>query len=939
MDKIIIKGAKEHNLKNIDLVLPRNKLIVITGLSGSGKSSLAFDTIYAEGQRRYVESLSAYARQFMEQMQKPNVEFIEGLSPAISIEQRTASSNPRSTVATMTEIYDYLRLMFSRIGKAHCYKCGLPIRSQSVEEIVDQIMMMPKGTNIQILAPLVSGRKGKNDQIFEQIRKLGFIRARVDGHIYDLSDEINLKKNQKHTIEIVVDRLRINDEIKSRITDSIELAIKHTSGIVMVSAEKGVEKLFSQLNACRKCGISYGDLSPRMFSFNSPYGACPSCHGLGTRLSPDPELVISDTTKTISEGAIEPWWKVDIPSLNRNRRILESLAKQYKFSLDVPYKNLSKKVKNIILYGTGDEEIRIPYWKEGKEMWAEEVYEGVLKNMEKRYLSTESDYIKDNLYKYMNEITCSECKGSRLRPECISVTIGSKNIIEITGMSIDETIKYFDNIDLTEKELHISREIIKEIKERLQFMINVGLGYLSLDRKSSTLAGGEAQRIRLATQVGSSLVGVLYVLDEPSIGLHQRDNIRLLNTLKKLRDLGNTVIVVEHDEATIMNADYIVDLGPGAGLYGGHIIAQGGIDDILAEKKSLTGQYLKGEYKIPVPKKRKQPIDNNMLELIGVRTNNLKNVHAKIPLGLFVCITGVSGSGKSSLVNDTLFCALSRMMYKSKRHVGEYGSMKGLDNIDKVVIINQSPIGRTPRSNPATYTGVFTHIRDLFSKLPEAKMRGYGLGRFSFNVKGGRCDACGGDGIIKIEMHFLPDVYVQCEVCKGKRYNKETLEVRYKGKNIFEILDSTVDSALELFKNIPQINEKLKTIQDVGLGYIHLGQPATTLSGGEAQRIKLAKELSRAATGKTLYILDEPTTGLHFADVHKLLEVLTRLRDAGNTILVVEHNLDVIKTADHVIDLGPDGGDKGGTIVVEGPPEKIANCKASFTGQFLKKLL
>jgi excinuclease ABC subunit A len=939
MDKIIIKGAREHNLKNISLELPRDKLIVITGLSGSGKSSLAFDTIYAEGQRRYVESLSTYARQFMEQMQKPDVDYIGGLSPAISIEQRTASANPRSTVATITEIYDYLRLLYSRIGIPYCYKCGLPIKKQSVQEIVDQIMLVSHGKKIQILAPLVQGRKGEYNEVFTQIQKQGFVRVRVDGNIYDLSEKISIKKTQKHNIDVVIDRIILNSEIKSRIADSVETAIKLTNGLVILSVEGEGDRLFSQLNACTKCGISYGELTPRMFSFNSPYGACTSCHGLGARLTPDPDLIIPDKNKSLEEGAIVPWQEVDIPSLNYNRRILSSLSKQYKFSLDIPYKQLPQKIKNIILYGTKGEKIKISYWREGKEIFELEEFKGVINNLEKRYLETESEYIREGLSVYMNELVCPDCHGARLRAESRSVYIHEKNIVDVCAMSIVSAKEFFTNIKLTEKERHIGFEIIKEIRERLDFMLNVGLGYLTLDRKSATLAGGEAQRIRLATQVGSSLVGVIYILDEPSIGLHQRDNKRLLNTLNKLKSLGNTVIVVEHDEETIRIADYIVDLGPGAGIHGGHIIAEGTLQDILNSPKSLTGQYLTGDLKIKMPKERKAPSTGYCLEIIGVKTNNLKNITVKIPLGLFVCITGVSGSGKSSFVNDTLFKALSRLFYMSKERPGEYDKINGIDHIDKVIVIDQSPIGRTPRSNPATYTGVFTFIRDLFSQLPDSKMRGYGPGRFSFNVKGGRCDACGGDGIIKIEMHFLPDVYVECEVCKGKRFNRETLEVRYKGKNISEVLASTVSEALEHFKNIPQIKAKLETLNDVGLGYIHLGQSATTLSGGEAQRIKLARELSRQATGRTLYILDEPTTGLHFADIQKLLNVLHRLRDTGNTILVVEHNLDVIKTADHIIDLGPEGGDGGGRIVAEGKPEDIVNVKESHTGQYLKPYL
>ena len=938
MDKIIIRGAKEHNLKNIDLELPRNKMIVITGLSGSGKSSLAFDTIYAEGQRRYVESLSAYARQFMEQLQKPEVEYIGGLSPAISIEQRTARSNPRSTVATTTEIYDYLRLLFARVGMPHCYKCGLPIKKQSVQEIVDQIMAIAGGKKLQVLAPLVRGRKGEYKDIFDQVRKKGFIRARVDGKVYDLNKKIELKKTKKHDIEAVVDRITLNKEERSRLSDSIEIAIKLSGGLVIVAIEGTGDKFFSQLNACTKCGVSYGELSPRMFSFNSPYGACSSCHGLGIRLAPDPGLIIPDKNKSISEGAIVPW-EVDIPSINRNKRVLAALCRKYRFDLDAPYKSLSKKIKNILLYGSKGENIKMPHWREGKEYFVQEEFEGIIKNLERRYHQTESEYLRNALSRYMNELTCPDCKGVRLRPESLAVYFHSKNIVDICKMGIIETKAYFKDLKLSNRERHIAAEIIKEISERLDFMINVGLGYLTLERKSSTLAGGEAQRIRLATQVGSSLVGVLYILDEPSIGLHQRDNQKLLDTLKRLRDLGNTVIVVEHDETTIRSADYIVDLGLGAGIHGGNIVARGNLHNILESKESLTGKYMTGKLKIPVPVKRKKVKDDFVLEISGVKTNNLKNITVKIPLGLFVSVTGVSGSGKSSFVNDTLFKALSKLLYKTKDRPGEYDKITGLDHIDKVIVIDQSPIGRTPRSNPATYTGAFSYIRDLFRKLPEAKIRGYGPGRFSFNVKGGRCEACNGDGIIKIEMHFLPDVYVECEVCKGKRFNRETLEVRYKGKNISEVLEMTVDTALEHFKHIPNIKAKLQTLSDVGLGYIHLGQSATTLSGGEAQRIKLSKELSRQSTGNTLYILDEPTTGLHFADVQKLLNVLHRLRDAGNTILVVEHNLDVIKTSDYIIDLGPEGGNAGGEVVAAGTPEEIVKTKASHTGQFLKEVL
>jgi len=939
MSNIIIKGAREHNLKNINLELPRNKFIVITGLSGSGKSSLAFDTIYAEGQRRYVESLSAYARQFMEQMQKPDVDYIGGLSPAISIEQRNASRNPRSTVATTTEIYDYLRLLYARIGIPYCYKCGLPIKKQSLQEIVDQIMLFGSGRKAQVLAPLVRGRRGEYQEVLEQIRKQGFVRARVDGSIVDLGGRIQPKKTKKHDIEAVVDRLILNPGTKSRLSDSVETALKLSGGLVIIASAGKPDLLYSQLNACTRCGISYGELSPRMFSFNSPYGACPHCHGLGTRLTPDPDLIIPDKGRTLEEGAIIPWQEVDIPSLNRNRCILEALSKKYRFRLDVPFRQIPKKVKKILLYGTGDEKIKIPHWREGREYLEPEVFEGVIANIERRYHQTESEYIRESLARYMNEMVCHQCRGARLRPESAAVYIHEKNITDICRMGIAEARSFFEGLRLTAREGKIAGEIIKEVNTRLDFLANVGLVYLTLDRKSSTLAGGEAQRIRLATQVGSSLVGVIYILDEPSIGLHQRDNHRLLETLKNLRDMGNTVVVVEHDEANIRAADYIVDLGPGAGLSGGNIVARGTLQEIIDCPDSLTGRYLNKDLEIPIPGKRK-PVDRkNLLSISGVKTNNLKNISVDIPLGLFVCVTGVSGSGKSSFVNDTLFRALSRAIYHSKQKPGEYDKITGVDNIDKVIVIDQSPIGRTPRSNPATYTGVFSYIRDLFSKLPESKMRGYDPGRFSFNVRGGRCDACGGDGIIKIEMHFLPDVYVQCEVCRGKRFKRETLEVRYKGRNIADILESTVDEALAHFKHVPHIKTKLQTLSDVGLGYIHLGQSATTLSGGEAQRVKLAKELSRQATGNTLYILDEPTTGLHFADIQKLLDVLNRLRDKGSTVLVVEHNLDVIKTADYIIDLGPEGGNDGGYVVALGSPEQVAGIKDSYTGQFLKKIL
>lgn len=920
-DFIIIHGAKEHNLKNIDLKLPRNKLVVITGLSGSGKSSLAFDTLYAEGQRRYVESLSAYARQFLEQLQKPDVEYIEGLSPAISIEQRSASSNPRSTVATQTELYDYLRLLFARIGRPHCYKCKREIAQQSSSEIVNQVLKLPKNKELQILAPIVRGKKGEHQWVFTHLKKNGFVRARVDGRVYDLDEKIELSKNKKHYIEAVVDRLTLDGDIKSRLGDSIETALKVGKGIVAVN-----ELIFSEIYACVNCGISLEELSPRMFSFNSPYGACKECDGLGTRLEIDPELVIPDKGRLLSEGAIEPWRRGGMQMMWYYNRLLKELAAHYRFSLETPFIALDDRLRDIILYGC-DEEI-----------WGG-AFEGVIPNLERRFRETESDTVKDQISQYMSMLPCPKCKGARLNEASLSVTIEERNIHQVTTMSVAEAKRFFETLCLSSKEKDIAYQVLKEIKARLNFMINVGLDYLTLDRRSSTLSGGEAQRIRLATQVGSGLVGVLYILDEPSIGLHQRDNVKLLDTLKKLRDLGNTLIVVEHDESTICSADYIVDLGPGAGKHGGEVVAAGRLDDILKNPASLTGRYLRGKNFIPIPKKRRSYKDKQRLIIKGAKEHNLKGINVNIPLGVFTCVTGVSGSGKSTLVDEILYRGLAQRLYLAREKPGRHDSITGASYIDKVIVIDQSPIGRTPRSNPATYTGVFTYIRELFALTPLSKMRGYKPGRFSFNVKGGRCEACQGDGIKKIEMHFLPDVYVTCEACKGKRFNEQTLEVTYRGKSISDVLDMTVEEGLELFSNIPKIKEKLMTIFNVGLGYIELGQSATTLSGGEAQRVKLSTELSKRATGRTLYILDEPTTGLHFADVDKLLKVLHLLVDAGNTVVVIEHNMEVIKTADYIIDLGPEGGDKGGLIVAEGTPEEVSQQSLSYTGQFLKKVL
>lgn len=936
-DKIIVKGAKEHNLKNIDVEIPRNKLVVITGLSGSGKSSLAFDTIYAEGQRRYVESLSSYARMFLGQMDKPSVESIEGLSPAISIDQKTTSKNPRSTVGTVTEIYDYLRLLYARIGIPHCTVCGKEIVQQSVDQIVDKIMSYEEGTKIQIMSPVVRGRKGEHAKVLESAKKSGYVRVRVDGIVYDLSEKIPIEKNKKHNIEVVIDRLVIKPEITSRLTDSIETASKLSGGIIMVNFVGGEYIIFSQKYACPEHGVSIDDLTPRMFSFNNPFGACPKCTGLGVFLKIDEAKIIPDENKSIRQGAIKgSGWALEGSSIAQ--MYFEALANQYNFSLDTPIKDLPTDIVNKILYGTGDEKLTINRKSVYGNGSYEQTFEGIINNLERRYRDTSSNWIKDEIRSYMTEIPCDACKGDRLSAESLAVTVGGVNISDFCKMSVVDAIDFVKGLTLTEKEQIIGEEIIKEVIERLNFLKSVGLGYLTLSRSSGTLSGGESQRIRLATQIGSSLMGVLYILDEPSIGLHQRDNEKLLGTLKHLRDLGNTVIVVEHDEDTMYAADCIVDVGPGAGIHGGEIICVGDVEKIKACEQSITGQYLSGKRCVPVPEKRRKG-NGKFLEIRGAKQNNLKNVNVKIPLGEFVCVTGVSGSGKSSLINEILYKTLARELNGAKTVSGEHKQIKGIENLDKVIDIDQSPIGRTPRSNPATYTGVFTDIRSLFASTNDAKMRGYNQGRFSFNVKGGRCESCQGDGIIKIEMHFLSDVYVPCEVCKGKRYNRETLEVKYKGKSINDVLEMTVEEALEFFANQPKIQRKLKTLFDVGLGYVKLGQPATQLSGGEAQRVKLATELSKRSTGKTIYILDEPTTGLHIADVHKLIDELQLLVEGGNTVVVIEHNLDLIKTADHIIDLGPEGGDMGGLIVAQGTPEQVAQVEGSFTGQYLKPLL
>ncbi len=928
-DYIIIRGAKEHNLKNINLEIPRNRLVVITGLSGSGKSSLAFDTIYAEGQRRYVESLSAYARQFLEQLQKPDVESIEGLSPTISIEQKTTSHNPRSTVATQTEIYDYLRLLFARIGTPYCYHCGRKIERQSAQEMAQQILGVDEGTKINLLAPLVRGRKGEYRNIPQQVAKAGFARLRVDGKILEVNDKIKLDKFKIHNIEVVVDRLIVKADIRKRLTDSIETALKTGQGILIVDFNgKRAEKIYSERYACVHCGINLTELEPRIFSFNSPYGACPSCNGLGTKMEIDPERLVPDPTKGWV-NAIAPWKKGQRGYLMYYRAVLREIANIYNIDSQLPFQELRSKDKKFIktiFYGSQDE------------IWGR-TFEGVVKYMERLFRETDSDWLKDEISKYMSILPCPECHGARLKKESLAVKIGDHNIQQVTTFSVKEAKHFFNDLKLTPDQTKISEAIFKEIVRRLDFCINVGLDYLTLDRKSATLSGGEAERIRLATQVGSGLVGVVYILDEPSIGLHQKDNERLLSTLHSLRDLGNTLIVVEHDEETIRQADFVIDLGPGAGEYGGEVLYAGGVPGLLKEKESLTGQYLSGHLKIPIPAKRRNINPSRQIKIIGAKEHNLKNINVAIPLGTFVCISGVSGSGKSTLVDDILYKALSQKLYQSREKAGEHKKIAGIEYIDKVIVVDQSPIGRTPRSNPATYTGVFSSIRDIFSQLPESKMRGYKSGRFSFNVSGGRCEACRGDGIKKIEMHFLPDVYVTCEVCHGKRFTEQTLDLQFKGKNISEVLNLSVVEALEIFENIPRIKKILETLNDVGLGYIKLGQPATTLSGGEAQRVKLASELCKFATGKTFYILDEPTTGLHFADVEKLLNVLQRLVDKGNTVLVIEHNLEVLKNADYLIDLGPEGGDKGGEIIFAGTPEEIIKSKNSHTGRYLKPYL
>ncbi len=936
--KIVIKGAREHNLQNVDLELPRDKFIVITGISGSGKSSLAFDTIYAEGQRRYVESLSAYARQFLGQMKKPEMDYIEGLSPAISIDQKTTRVNPRSTVGTITEIYDYLRLLFARIGKPHCYLCGREIEQQTSTQIVDRIMDDGEGERIIILAPVVRDRKGEHQRVFERLREQGFVRVRVDGEIHDLEDEFDLDRNRKHSIDVVVDRLvvRRDTEFRKRLADSVETALQLGEGTVRVlNHDTGEERIYSEHFACPDCGINFEEISPRMFSFNSPHGACPECNGLGSKLEIDPDLVVPYPERSINEGAIVPWSKSGKRD-NYYHQMLRAVAEHYGFSLDTPFRDLDEEHRRAILYGT-DEKIQFVFQRKNRTYRVNRRFEGVIPRMERIYMETKSNYMRTYIGRFMSNHACPVCGGSRLRPESLSVTINGRSIHDVVEMSIREAHEFFDSLKLTEREEYIAREVLKEIRERLRFLIDVGLDYLTLSRSSGTLSGGEAQRIRLATQIGSGLVGVLYILDEPSIGLHQRDNRRLIETLKRLRDLGNTLIVVEHDEETILSADHVVDIGPGAGEHGGCVVAEGTPEEIMEDPDSLTGAYLSGRETIPLPEVRRRP-SGRYLTVRGAAENNLREIDVRIPLGLFTCVTGVSGSGKSTLVNDILYRGVYERLNHKHMNAGRHTDIEGLQHIDKVVMIDQSPIGRTPRSNPATYTGVFTHIRELFAQTPEARKRGYRPGRFSFNVKGGRCEACGGDGIIKIEMHFLADVYVPCEVCRGRRYNEETLEIRYRGRNIAEVLDMTVEEALEFFENIPQVRRKLQTLYDVGLGYIKLGQPATTLSGGEAQRVKLAKELSRRSTGSTLYILDEPTTGLHFDDIKKLLNVLGRLVDAGNTAVVIEHNLDVIKSADHIIDLGPEGGERGGLVVAEGTPEEVA-ASGTHTGRFLREVL
>ena len=935
---IKIRGANEHNLKNIDLDIPRNELVVLTGLSGSGKSSLAFDTIYAEGQRRYMESLSSYARQFLGQMEKPDVESIEGLSPAISIDQKSTNRNPRSTVGTVTEIYDYFRLLYARIGIPHCPKCGKEIKKQTVDQMVDQIMELPERTKIQVLAPVVRGRKGTHAKLFERAKKSGYVRVMVDGNLYELSEEISLDKNIKHNIEIVVDRLVIKEGIEKRLTDSVENALELAEGLLVIDVLDGEKMNFSQSFSCPDCGISVDEIEPRSFSFNNPFGACPECFGLGYKMEFDIDLMIPDKSLSILDGAIQVMgWQSCADKGSFTRAILDALAKEYGFDLGTPFEQYPKEVQDVLIYGTNGKEVKVYYRGQRGEGVYDVAFEGLIKNVERRYRETGSETMKAEYETFMRITPCHACKGQRLKPAALAVTVGGKNIYEVTSLSIEKLQEFLETLELTETQKLIGGQILKEIKARISFLMDVGLDYLTLTRATGSLSGGEAQRIRLATQIGSGLVGVAYILDEPSIGLHQRDNDKLLKTLKHLRDLGNTLIVVEHDEDTMREADYLVDIGPGAGEHGGKVVAAGTAEEVMANPDSITGAYLSGRIKIPVPAERKAP--TGFLKVTGAAENNLKGISVDFPLGVMTCVTGVSGSGKSSLVNEILYKRLARELNHARTIPGKHKDMKGLDQVDKVIAIDQSPIGRTPRSNPATYTGVFDLIRDLFAATPDAKARGYKKGRFSFNVKGGRCEACSGDGILKIEMHFLPDVYVPCEVCGGKRYNRETLEVKYKGKSIYDVLDMTVEEAMTFFEPVPSIRRKIETLYDVGLGYIRLGQPSTTLSGGEAQRIKLATELSRRSTGKTVYILDEPTTGLHFADVHKLTEILQRLSGDGNTVIVIEHNLDVIKTADYIIDMGPEGGDKGGTVIAKGTPEEVAENPASHTGRYIKAIL
>ena len=935
---IKIRGAKEHNLKNIDINIPRNELVVLTGLSGSGKSSLAFDTIYAEGQRRYMESLSSYARQFLGQMEKPNVETIEGLSPAISIDQKTTNRNPRSTVGTVTEIYDYFRLLYARIGIPHCPKCGKEIKKQTVDQMVDQIMELPEGTKIQLLAPVVRGKKGRHEKLFERAKKSGYVRVRVDGNLYELSEEIILDKNIKHNIEIIVDRLVVRPGIEKRMTDSIENVLELAEGLLTVDVIGGEPLQFSQSFSCPDCNISIEEIEPRTFSFNNPFGACPTCYGLGYKMEFDVDLMIPDQSLSIAEGAITVMgWQSCTDESSFTRAILNALSKEYNFSLETPFQDYPEEIKNMLIHGTDGKSVKVHYVGQRGEGYYDIAFEGLIRNVERRYRETGSETMKAEYETFMRITPCHECGGQRLKQSALAVTVGGKNIAEITSLSIEKLEQFLNELTLTKTQELIGEQILKEIKARIRFLMNVGLDYLTLSRATGSLSGGEAQRIRLATQIGSGLVGVAYILDEPSIGLHQRDNDKLLGTLKHLRDLGNTLVVVEHDADTMLEADHIVDIGPGAGEHGGQVVAQGTAEEIMACEESITGQYLSRKIQIPVPESRKQP--KGWLKVIGAAENNLKNIDVEIPLGVMTCVTGVSGSGKSSLVNEIIYKSLAKKLNRARTIPGKHKGMEGVEQLDKVIDIDQSPIGRTPRSNPATYTGVFDMIRDLFAATSDAKARGYKKGRFSFNVKGGRCEACSGDGILKIEMHFLPDVYVPCEVCDGKRYNRETLEVKYKGKSIYDVLDMTVEEALTFFENVPSIRRKIQTLYDVGLSYIKLGQPSTTLSGGEAQRIKLATELSKRSTGKTIYILDEPTTGLHFADVHKLTEILERLTADGNTVIVIEHNLDVIKTADYIIDIGPEGGDKGGTIIAQGTPEEVAKNPKSYTGCYIKREL